>query len=69
MVPQGKGTMGCCPLSQQEFFVDPNDKKEQLLKMLDFLSKYTEFIWKQGRFSHNANYTFALRCIRDGFEQ
>ena len=37
--------------------------------MLDFLSKYTEFIWKQGRFSHNANYTFALRCIREGFEQ
>ena len=37
--------------------------------MLDYLQNYCEFAWKQGRFTHTANYVFALRCMRDGFVQ
>lgn len=37
--------------------------------MLDFIQKYSDFLWKQGRFAHCANYIFALRCLRDSFDQ
>lgn len=37
--------------------------------MLDYLQNYCEYAWKQGRFTHTANYVFALRCMRDGFVQ
>ena len=67
MVPQGKGTVGCCPLSEDEYMVDPKEDKEVLSSMLDFINKYAEYLWKQSRFGHCANYVFALRCLRDGF--
>ena len=69
MVPQGKGTMGCCPLSDEEFLMDPATQRDKIIEVLDFLQNYGEFAWKQGRFTHTANYVFALRCMRDGFVQ
>ena len=69
MVPQGKGTIGCCPLSETEFYINPNTARDKLVQMIDFLQKYAESTWKKGRFTHSSSYTFALRCMRDSFDQ
>jgi hypothetical protein len=36
--------------------------------MLDYLKKYAEKTWKDGRFTHTANYISALKSIKEGFE-
>ena len=33
------------------------------------MERYAEGVWKQGRFSHQANYITAIKCIKECFEQ
>lgn len=69
LVTNNKSGIFCSPLSDEEYLLDPNSQREQLLGLVDFLEKYADSAWKQGRFNHTANYVNALRCIRDSFEQ
>jgi hypothetical protein len=36
---------------------------------LDFLQAYVDSLWKQGKFTHQANYINAIKSIKECFEQ
>ena len=68
LVPLGKGTPACCPLSDTELYLNPETQKEEILALLEYLGVYAESVWKQARFTHTANYVSALNCIKESYE-
>lgn len=64
MVPNNKNAVFCCPLSDAELFLKPNEQRDKVTGLIDFAEKYAESTWKKGHFNHSANYYNAIRCIR-----